>query len=64
MDKIYTKEKQPEMIKGYPIFEWIPVVSIIDQLYSEPKDEEKSFHSNEENDDIIEYEEGEGKTEE
>ena len=26
-----TKEKHPEMTKGYPIFEWIPGISITDK---------------------------------
>ena len=28
-----TKEKHPEIIKGYPIFEWIPGISITDKEY-------------------------------
>ena len=49
------------MTKGYPIFDWIPGIHIMDQSDSEPENEEASFHINEENDDATEYGEGEGK---
>ena len=34
-----TKDKQPEMTKGYPIFEWIPGIPITDK-YDETQSEE------------------------
>ena len=49
------KVKEPEMTKGYPILEWSPVIPIMYQADSEPKNEASSFHSNEENGDMIEY---------
>ena len=51
-----TKEKQPEMTKGYPIFEWIPVIPITDkddETQSE-EDELSSTHEDEHDDDITE----------
>ena len=52
------------MTKGYPIFNWSPRIPIIDQAESTAENKKVSFHRNEENDDITEYGEGEGKTEE
>ena len=49
------------MTNGYPIFGWSSIIPIMNQAGREPENEEASFHSNEENDDIIEYVEGEGK---
>ena len=31
VNDLSTKEKQPEMTKGYPIFEWIPGIPITDK---------------------------------
>ena len=46
------------MTKGYPIFEWSPVIAIIYQADSEAENEEASSNSNEDNDDVTEYGEG------
>ena len=62
--KLATKGKQPEMTKEYNIFYWSPGIEIMVQAYSEPENKEEEFHSNEVNDDITEYGEGEGKNEE
>ena len=43
------KVKHPDMTKACPIFECIPVIAIMDQSDIEPENEEASFHSNEEN---------------
>ena len=51
-----TNEKQPEMSKGYPIFEWRPSIPITDK-YDETQSEENeisSTHKDEHNDEIIE----------
>ena len=64
VDEISMKEKHLETTKGYSTFEWSPGIPIIDQAYSEPENKEEEFHSNEVNDDITEYGEGEGKNEE
>ena len=53
----------PDMKKGYPIFEWAPVITITYQANREPDNEEASLYSNKENDDIKEYGEGELQTE-
>ena len=55
VDEISMKEKHLETTKGYPIFEWSTVIPIMDQADSEPENEETSFHSNEESDDITDY---------
>ena len=31
LNDLATEKKQPEMIKGYPIFEWIPGIPITDK---------------------------------
>ena len=31
VDELATKEKQPDMTKGSPIFEWIPGIPSMDQ---------------------------------
>ena len=51
-----TNEKQPEMTKGYPIFEWIPGIPITekdDKTQSEEY-ETSSTHKYEHDDDITE----------
>ena len=61
-----TKEKQPEMNKGYPIFEWIPGVLITykdDETQSEA-DEISSTHEEEHNYEITENGEEEESTKE
>ena len=51
-----TKEKQPEMTKGYPIFEWIPGIQITDQCDKAQREEEEisSKHEDNHDDDITE----------
>ena len=63
VDDIAAKEKQPDMMKAYQIFEWSPGIPIIDQFKNEHTPicnsghEYESFHSSETNDDITWYEE-------
>ena len=51
-----TKEKQPEITKGYPIFEWIPGIPIKDKEdKTQNKDDEiVSTHEDKDDDDITE----------
>ena len=44
-----TKEEQSKMTKGYPIFEWIPGIPIIDK-YNETKHEDNKIVSTHEYD--------------
>ena len=56
VNNLETKEKQPEMTKGYPIFEWIPGITIKDK-YDETQSEEDeiySTHEDEHDDEIPE----------
>ena len=62
VDDLATTEKQPDMTKGYPIFEWISGIPITDQANREPDNEEELFHSKYNNYDIKEYGEGEVQT--
>ena len=50
------KEKQPEITKGYPVFDWSPVIPITekdDETQSE-EDEISSTHEDKHEDDITE----------
>ena len=38
--ELATKKKQPEITKGYPLFEWVLGISIMDQAYRKPENEE------------------------
>ena len=65
VNNLATKEKQPEMTKGYPIFEWIPGIPITDkddETKSE-EDQRSSTHEYEHDDDITENGEDEEITE-
>ena len=51
-----TKDKQPEITKGYPIFEWIPGIPITDKDNATQKKDNAiaSTHEDEGDDDITE----------
>ena len=56
-----TNEKQPEMTKGYPIFEWsegVPITEKYNKTQSE-EDEISSTHEDKQDDDITENREDE-----
>ena len=56
VNNLATNQKQPEMTKGYPFFEWSPGIPITDkdnQTQSE-EDEIASTHEDIHNDDITE----------
>ena len=44
VNNLATKEKQPEMTKGYPLFKWIQGIPIIDK-YDETQIEEDEISS-------------------
>ena len=60
VDDLATKENKSEMNKRYPIFEWIPIIPIVDQANSETENEELLYKRSEDDDDTAEYGEGEG----
>ena len=64
VDKLATREKQPDMTKGYPIFQWSLGIPIMYQEESKLENEEAPLHRNEEDDDVTEYVQGEENTEE
>ena len=58
MNNLSTKDKHPEITKGYPIFECIPGIPITDQAYNRHQTEDyeiASTHGNKDDDDIAEY---------
>ena len=66
VNDLATKEKEPEITKGYPIFEWIPGIPITDnddEIQSEEY-EISSTYKDEHNDDITENGEEEERIEE
>ena len=46
-----TKEKQTEMTKGYPIFEWRPGISITEKGNNRQSEENEIYSTHEENND-------------
>ena len=53
---VYTKEKQPEITEGYPIFEWRPGIPIKDKYDKTQNEDDEivSTHVDECDDDITE----------
>ena len=66
LNNFYTKDKQPEMTKECPIFEWIPGIPITDKddKTQSEEDEISSTHEDEHDDDITENGEDEENIEE
>ena len=50
MNDLATKYKQPEITKGYPIFEWSPGIPITYQAGDEQKTEDNEIASTHGND--------------